>query len=189
MAELSPHRTERQALLDKDAPSMAKYNSRVGRARLANLNARNQARAKPVARASHPTMQTQILQRRTLFSCRVCGPVISHTQPRVRSLAHTLIPPPTLPPQMPPTRVPPRPAENGRRLGRVCAQANQGQSRGPRRDRDVATSLSELSCRRCRGGHRRAAAGRATPSPAARGTSIDPLHLHGALTYVCHRTL
>ena len=79
MAELSPHRTERQALLDKDAPSMAKYNSRVGRARLANLNARNQARAKPVARASHPTMQTQILQRRTLFSCRVCGPVISHT--------------------------------------------------------------------------------------------------------------
>ena len=85
MAELSPHRTERQALLDKDAPSMAKYNSRVGRARLANLNARNQARAKPVARASHPTMQTQILQRRTLFSCRVCGPVISHTQPRVRS--------------------------------------------------------------------------------------------------------
>ena len=43
MAELSPHRTERQALLDKDTPSMAKYNSRVGRARLANQHARNQA--------------------------------------------------------------------------------------------------------------------------------------------------
>ena len=158
---------------------MAKYNSRVGRARLANLNARNQARAKPVARASHPTMQTQILQRRTLFSCRVCGPVISHTQPRVRSLAHTLIPPPTLPPQMPPTRVPPRPAENGRRLGRVCAQANQGQSRGPRRVRDAVPSLVELSCRRCLAATAEQQPGnsRSCDSLSGRGTSIALAYL------------
>ena len=47
MAEFSQHRTdERQALLDKnEEPSMAKYNSRVGRARVANQNARNQAQA------------------------------------------------------------------------------------------------------------------------------------------------
>ena len=46
MAELSQHCTdERQALLDNDEPSIAKYNSRVGRARMANQNARTQAHA------------------------------------------------------------------------------------------------------------------------------------------------
>ena len=55
MAELSPHRMERQALLAKDAPtpSMAKYAARVGRARQANQNARNQALPSLTLREQH----------------------------------------------------------------------------------------------------------------------------------------
>ena len=77
MAEVSPHGTERQALLvamkgcdrpcplpaaiqallakDAPAPSMAKYTSRVGRARQANQNARNQAHSQ----ATHTHTHTQ----------------------------------------------------------------------------------------------------------------------------------
>ena len=53
MAESQHCEDERQALLDKDAPSMAKYNSRVGRARMANQNARNQAHASHSRASSH----------------------------------------------------------------------------------------------------------------------------------------
>ena len=60
MAESQHCEDERQALLDKDAPSMAKYNSRVGRARMANQNARNQAHASHSREpaATQPTAST-----------------------------------------------------------------------------------------------------------------------------------
>ena len=54
MAESEHCEDERPALVDKDAPSMAKYNSRVGRARMANQNARDQAPRQPQPTASQP---------------------------------------------------------------------------------------------------------------------------------------
>ena len=80
MAEVSPHGTERQALLvamkgcdrpcplpaaiqallakDAPAPSMAKYTSRVGRARQANQNARNQAHSQATHTHTHTAKST-----------------------------------------------------------------------------------------------------------------------------------